>query len=59
VQAAAPADTTGGLIPVDEALGAGWFVAMTRDRNDFALRCQLSKEITLSAKPADPNITQV
>ena len=58
-QVAAPADTTGGLIPVDDALGAGWFVGMTRDRNDFALRCQLSKEITLSAKPADPNITQV
>ena len=59
VQAAAPADTTGGLIPVDDALGAGWFVSMTRNRNDFALRCQLSTEITLSAKPADPNITQV
>jgi hypothetical protein len=59
VQAAAPADTTGGLIPVDDALGAGWFVGMTRNRNDFALRCQLSKEITLSVKPADPNITQV
>jgi hypothetical protein len=58
VQAAA-ADTAGGLIPVDDALGAGRFVGMTRDRNDFALRCQLSKEITLSAKPADPNITQV
>jgi hypothetical protein len=59
VQAAAPADTTGGLIPVDDALGAGWFVGMTRNRNDFALRCQLSKEINFSVKPADPNITQV
>ena len=59
VQAAAPADTTGGLISVDEVLGAGWFVGMTRNRNDFALRCQLSKEITFSVKPADPNITQV
>ena len=58
-QAAAPADATGGLIPVDDALGAGWFVGMTRNRNDFALRCQLSKEITFSVKPADPNITQV
>jgi len=58
-QAAAPADTTGGLIPVDDVLGAGWFVGMTRNRNDFALRCQLSKEITFSVKPADPNITQV
>jgi type IV secretory pathway VirB10-like protein len=58
-QAAAPADTTGGLIPVDDVLGAGWFVGMTRNRNDFALRCQLSKDITFSVKPADPNITQV
>lgn len=59
VQAAAPADTTSGLIPVDDVLGAGWFVGMTRDRNDFALRCQLGREITLSVKPADPNIAQV
>ena len=58
-QAAAPADTTGGLITVDDVLGAGWFVGMTRNRNDFALRCQLSKEISFSVKPADPNITQV
>jgi hypothetical protein len=58
-QAAAPADTTGSLIVVDDVLGAGWFVGMTRNRNDFALRCQLSKEITFSVKPADPNITQV
>ena len=48
-----------GLISVDNALGAGWFVDLTRTRNDFALRCQLSKEITFSVKPADPNITQV
>jgi hypothetical protein len=59
VQAAAPADTTGGLITVEDVLGAGWFVGMTRTRNDFALRCQLSKEISFSVKPADPNITQV
>ena len=58
-QAVAPADTTGGPISVDDALGAGWFVNLTRDRNDFALRCQLSKEITFSVKPADPNIAQV
>jgi hypothetical protein len=58
-QAAAPVDTTGGLIAVDDVLGAGWFVSMTRSRNDFALRCQLSKEITFSVKPVDPNITQV
>ena len=59
VQVAAPAATTGGLVPVDDVLGAGWFVGMTRDRNDFALRCQRSRAITLSAKPADPNISQV
>jgi hypothetical protein len=57
--APAAADTSGGLIPVDDNLGAGWFVNMTRTRNDFALRCQLSKEITFSVKPTDPNITQV
>ena len=56
---AAPADTTGGLITVDDTLGAGWFTGMTRTRNDFALRCQVSKELTFSAKPTDPNITQV
>jgi hypothetical protein len=32
---------------------------MTRNRNDFALRCQLSRQITFSVKPADPNISQV
>jgi hypothetical protein len=55
----APADTSGGLFTVDDLLGAGWFTNMTRTRNDFALRCQLSKEITFSTKPTDPNITQV
>jgi hypothetical protein len=54
-----PADATGGLITVDDALGAGWFTSMTRTRNDFALRCRISEEITFSAKPVDPNITQV
>ena len=58
-EAAAPTEATGGLITVDDVLGAGWFTAMTRNRNDFALRCQLSKEITFSARPTDPNITQV
>ncbi|HLF72833.1 MAG TPA: hypothetical protein VI524_00680 [Anaerolineales bacterium] len=57
--AAAAADTSGGLITVDDALGAGWFTNMTRTRNDFSLRCQLSKEITFSVKPTDPNISQV
>jgi len=58
-QAGAPAETTGGAISVDDVLGAGWFVGMTRNRNDFALRCQLSREIAFSVKPADPNISQV
>jgi hypothetical protein len=56
---AAAVDTSGGLITADNVLGAGWFVDMTRNRNDFALRCQLSKEITFSVKPMDPNIKQV
>ena len=52
-------DPNSGLISVDNILGAGWFVDMTRTRNDFALRCQVSKEITFHVKPTDPNITQV
>lgn len=59
VQEAPPAETTSGLITVDDVLGAGWFTAMTRDRNDFALRCQLSRQITFNVKPTDPNITRV
>jgi hypothetical protein len=55
----APTESSGGLISADDILGAGWFVNMTRTRNDFALRCQVSKEITFSVKPTDPNITQV
>ena len=59
-QVAPPAaDTTSGLITTDDVLGAGWFVGLTRTRNDFALRCQLSKEITFSVTPKDPNITTV
>jgi hypothetical protein len=56
---AAPTEASGGPITVDDVLGAGWFVGMTRDRNDFSLRCQLNKQITFSVKPLDPNITQV
>jgi hypothetical protein len=56
---AAPVGASGDLITVDNALGAGWFVDMTRTRNEFALRCQASKEISFSVKPTDPNITQV
>ena len=59
-QVAPPAaDITGGLITADDVLGAGWFVGLTRTRNDFALRCQLSKEITFSVTPKDPNIAVV
>lgn len=57
--AAAPTEAGGGPIAVDDAFGAGWFVNLTRDRNDFSLRCQLNKQIMFSVKPADPNITQV
>jgi hypothetical protein len=53
------ADMSGDLVTVDNKLGAGWFVEMTRNRNDFSLRCQLNKEITFSVKPTDPNIAFV
>ena len=56
---AAPVDTTGGLITVDNAFGGGWFADITRTRSDFALRCLPSNEITFRVKPTDPNITQV
>jgi len=48
-----------GEIMVDSVLGAGWFVNMTRSADAFALRCQLSKEITFSVTPTDANITAV
>ena len=56
---AAPANTTGGLITVDELLGAGWFTNMTFTNNALALRCQLLRQITFSVKPLDANIAQV
>jgi len=56
---AAAADTTGGPVTIDDALGAGWFVTMTRTRNDFSLRCRANKEITFGTKPTNPDITQV
>jgi hypothetical protein len=56
---AVPAEGTGGSIMVDDALGAGYFVSLTRDRNDFSLRCQLNKAITLTVKPNTTDITQV
>jgi hypothetical protein len=55
----APAEAAGGPITVDDSFGAGWFTNMTRDRNDFSLRCQLNKQITFRVKPADPNIIHV
>jgi len=48
-----------GPVTVDEKLGAGWFVSMTHDRNDFSLRCQLNKQITFSTKATSPDINQV
>lgn len=50
---------SGGPVAVDNALGAGWFVNMTRTADAFSLRCQLSKDITFSVTPADANITVV
>ena len=57
----APVDPQGSGAPVtvDNAFGAGWFTDITRTRNDFALRCQPSSEITFRVKPTDPNIVQV
>jgi len=48
-----------GPVSIDDKLGAGWFVSMTRDRNDFSLRCQLNKQITFTTKATSPDITQV
>jgi len=62
-QAAAPteaaSETSGGPVTVDDALGAGSFVSMTRSRNDFSFRCQANQEITFNVKPSNPSITQV
>ena len=53
------ADTNGGLITVDNTLGAGWFINMTRTANNLSLRCQLYKEVTFTVTPTDPNIKTV
>jgi hypothetical protein len=53
---AATAETSGNLVTVDDALGAGWFVNMTRTGNNLSLRCQLYKEITFSVKPTTSDI---
>jgi hypothetical protein len=57
---AAPTEApAGGPISVEDALGAGWFVSMTRSKNDLALRCQLYRDLTFYVKATDPNITAV
>lgn len=53
---AEPAGTNGNLVTVDDVLGAGWFVNMTRTGNNLSLRCQLYKEITFSVKPTTSDI---
>ena len=50
---------SGGPVAIDNVLGAGWFVNMTRTADAFSLRCQLSKQITFSVTPADANIALV
>lgn len=50
---------SGGPVAVDNALGAGWFVNMTRTADTFSLRCQLSRDITFRVTPTDDNITEV
>jgi hypothetical protein len=57
---AAPTEApAGGPISVDNTLGAGWFVDMTRSGNELALRCRLYSELTFYVKTTDPNITMV
>jgi hypothetical protein len=58
-EVAPPTEASGGPITLDDLLGAGWFVGLTRDRNDFSLRCRSNPEITFSVKPSDPNISNV
>ncbi|HXQ39222.1 MAG TPA: hypothetical protein VN843_34805 [Anaerolineales bacterium] len=50
---------SGGPVALDNVLGAGWFVNLTRTADAFSLRCQLSKEITFRVTPTDANITEV
>ncbi len=61
--AAAPAPTqaaaAGGPIPVDDKLGAGFFVNMTRSRNDLSLRCQINKQMTFTVKATTDTIKSV
>ena len=57
--AAATEAPAGGPTPLDDALGAGWFVNMTRSGDNLALRCQLYRNVTFYVKPTDANITAV
>ena len=58
--AAAPTQAAAnGLITVDNVLGAGYFVDMTRTSSQLSLRCQLYKEIKFSVRPASKDITEV
>src|ERR1041384_4395049 len=50
--AATEANTSGGAITLDDALGGGFFTNLTRSRNDFSLRCAQNKEITFTAPHA-------
>lgn len=50
---------SGGPMAVDDVLGAGWFVNMTRTADAFSLRCQLSKDVTFSVTPTDADIAEV
>lgn len=57
---AAPTEApAGGPIPIDDVLGAGWFVNMTRSTSELALRCRLYPDITFHVQATDPNITAV
>ena len=58
---AAPTGSTtdSGLVNVDNALGGGWFSNMTLTGDTLALRCQQFRDITFTAQPSDPSITQV
>lgn len=57
---AAPTEApAGGPISVDNMLGAGWFVDITRSGENLALRCQLYRNLTFHVKATDPNITTV
>lgn len=53
---AATAETSGNLVTVDNALGAGWFVNMTRTGDNLSLRCQLFKEVTFTVTPTTTDI---